>query len=61
MEQDKIDKAAAEHLRKAIKELRWAAYNLERYYNAVRPPESPALSKPDNQLELFAYGKEEEG
>lgn len=61
MDNAKINEQAANHLRKAIKELRWAAYNLEQYYNAVKPEEAPVITKPGNQLEMFSYGQEEEG
>lgn len=62
MNTDKIDKAAANHLRKAIKELRWAAFNLERFYSIVKPNDAPIIDRSPNQLEMFAdYGKEKEG
>lgn len=51
--QAKISTEAAEHLRKAIKELRWTALNLEKFYDRVKPDEAPPFSQPSNQLKLF--------
>lgn len=48
-----IDKQAAEHLRKAIKEMRWSAYNLEKYYNLVKPEDAPIITIDKNQLTIF--------
>lgn len=59
---DKIDTRAANHLRKAIKELRWAAWNMEKYYNIVKPEEAPIIMVDKNQLSLLdeieRYGQE---
>ena len=42
----------AEHVRKAYKQLRWAAANIAAIYEIIRPKDMPALSDP-NQLKLF--------
>ena len=52
MTDNERQKAVAEHVRKAYKELRWAAANTAAIYEIIRPAEMPALEDP-NQLKLF--------
>lgn len=49
----KLSLQQAELMRKAIKEIRWAAKNLEDLYNISKPAEAPVIEKIANQLELF--------
>lgn len=48
----KTQKAIAERIRLAVKELRWAALNLAAIYEAIRTEENLPLEDP-NQLKLF--------
>ena len=45
-------KELADHVRKAYKELRWAAANMAANYELIRPEDAPPLNDP-NQLKLF--------
>lgn len=42
----------ADHLRRAFKELRWAANNLASLYELIRPADMPPIEDP-NQLKMF--------
>lgn len=42
----------AEYLRRAYKELRWAAKNIAALHEMMRPEDVPAIEDP-NQLKLF--------
>lgn len=45
---------AAEKIRLAVKELRWAAQNLAAYYESIRTEDNPPIEAEDpKQLKLF--------
>ena len=55
---DNKRKEVAERVRLAVKELRWAASNLERVYGIFRTEDDPPIEPDDpNQLDLFAHIK----
>lgn len=56
----KLSMKAADHLRLFIKEMRWATYHLEKFYNEVKPEQAPIITVPKNQLELFENLKKDE-
>lgn len=47
------NRALAEHLRIAAKQMRWAADNLAAAYNLIKPPDAPPLFVDPNQLTIF--------
>lgn len=52
MEDKRNNRDMAEHLRKAYKELRWAADNIAKIYEMVRPDNMQPIEDP-KQLKLF--------
>lgn len=52
MKDKETQKQVAEHLRRAYKELRWAANNIACIYELMRPEDAKPIDDP-NQLNLF--------
>ncbi len=55
---DRKRREAAEHVRIAVKQLRWAAQNLAAFYEIIRTEDNPPIEEEDpRQLDLFAHLK----
>lgn len=52
MSNEEQQRQVADHVRRAYKELRWAANNMAAIYEMIRPKDMPPIEDP-NQLKLF--------